>query len=270
MKNKADAQVIKGMIFAGCSFTWGQGLYYYSNLPTIQEPPPDQYDPKLVTPAHIAFMESRRYPRIVANHFNTFELVHEMNGGSNLSAITYWNKYDGENFRQYFPLNEYSHLVFQLTQWQRNDFSFKFEGRDYSLPFHKVTYPPLDDVFTRYLQANGITLDDWIDEYIKKNLSQVKQFLFHAESHGVKTLLFTWPEEYLPYIKKDEWLMERLVTFNYKNKEYESIKDLMSNIELEIKHDYQNFEVPPKDHHPSLECHRIMAAEVIKRIEAMK
>ena len=72
---KKELGIYRGMIFAGCSFTWGHGLYYYSNLPTIKEPPPDAYDAKLVNYSHLKFMESVRYPRIVADHFNSFEFV---------------------------------------------------------------------------------------------------------------------------------------------------------------------------------------------------
>ena len=54
MKTKSD-KVYKGMVFAGCSFTWGQGLYYYSNLPTLKEPPPDAYNSNLVNHSHNAY-----------------------------------------------------------------------------------------------------------------------------------------------------------------------------------------------------------------------
>ena len=71
MKTRSN-HVVKGIIFAGCSFTWGQGLYYYSNLPTLKEPDPFCYDGNLVEQSHIKFMESVRFPRLVANHFKTF------------------------------------------------------------------------------------------------------------------------------------------------------------------------------------------------------
>ena len=63
----------KGIVFAGCSFTWGQGLYYYSKMETLKEPAPEQYEHKLVTDAHKRFMATLRFPRLVANHFKTFE-----------------------------------------------------------------------------------------------------------------------------------------------------------------------------------------------------
>ena len=49
MKLKQNAKVTKGMVFAGCSFTWGQGLYYYSGMDTLQEPPPNHYKHELVS-----------------------------------------------------------------------------------------------------------------------------------------------------------------------------------------------------------------------------
>jgi len=68
MKSLLDSKPDKGMVFAGCSFTWGQGLYYYSNLDTLAEPLPDHYDRNLVRHAHIKFKESVRYPILVATN----------------------------------------------------------------------------------------------------------------------------------------------------------------------------------------------------------
>ena len=82
---------MKGLIFAGCSFTWGQGLYYYSGLDTLVEPEPDSYDANLLTDAHKRYMETLRYPRLVANHFNTFEVVSNQNGGSEETSIDFIN-----------------------------------------------------------------------------------------------------------------------------------------------------------------------------------
>jgi hypothetical protein len=39
------------------------------------------------------------------------------------------------------------------------------------------------------------------------------------------------------------------------------------NKNLSINFDYENFEIPPKDSHPSKECHKIIAAAIIEKIE---
>jgi hypothetical protein len=287
MESKIDNRVVKGMIFAGCSFTWGQGLYYYSNLPTLKEPLPDHYDSSLVKSSHIEFMKTIRYPRLVASHFKTFEYVHPSNGGANHSAVEWWkdcfNNRQREAWREghVVPKIEYeeiSHLVFQFTQWQRNNFIIEHKGQRHDVPYHAACQEPVDKVFAEWLIDQNQTLDSWTKNYIQSNIDEVKDFLVNCEQHGIKTLVFTWPDELLEYIEKDPWLVERLIKFDYDGKNYDSIEKLMSrtfmhgplyNPELTIKWDTENFKETPKDHHPSKKCHQVMADNIIKHIERL-
>jgi hypothetical protein len=273
------------MIFAGCSFTWGQGLYYYSNLPTLKEPPPDCYDSKLLTPAHIKYMESVRFPRIVADHFNSFEFVYPGNGGSNEGAIEWWEKCftqvkgSPERHNAYpvpdIKYEEISYVVFQLTQWQREHFILQTEEERHDIAFHQVWEPPMSDIFLKYLDSKQTTLEIWLEDYKNKGLQNVKRFLMDCEAKGIKTLLLTWPPEYIEMIEKDEWLKERFIKISYGGRMYSSIQDLMEHDghnqnhkgKLTIKWDVENFSETPKDHHPSLKCHQVMAENIIKRIE---
>lgn len=287
MEFKDNSNVTKGMIFAGCSFTWGQGLYYYSNMSTLKEPPPDCYNPDLLSKAHIKFMESVRYPRIVADHFNTFEFVYPGNGGSNEGAIEWWEKcFESKvpgarhNSLPVPPIDysEISHVVFQLTQWQREHLILQDESERHDIAFHQVNEPRFSDMFMKYLEKENLTLEEWIEIYKKKGLDNVKRFLKNCEDNGVKTLIFTWPVEYVELIEKDEWLRERFIRFEYKGITHSSIDSLMGhdrwnpgdNPELTIKWDTENFKDTPKDHHPSLKCHQVMAENVIRRIENNK
>ena len=285
MEFNENARVRKGMIFAGCSFTWGQGLYYYSNLPTLKEPPPDAYNSELLTPAHIKFMESVRFPRIVASHFDSFEFVYPGNGGSNEGAIEWWEKCfssvngSAGNHNSYevpgIKYEEISHVIFQLTQWQREHVILQDERERHDIAFHQVNEPGFSDMFMRYLERENLTLEEWIERYKKKGLDNVKRFLKNCEDNGIKTLILTWPPEYVEMIERDEWLNERFIRLSYNGKIYSSMHDLMdhdrwnkkSNGELTIKWDEENFKETPKDHHPSLKCHQVMAENIIRRIE---
>jgi len=294
---KHNAKISKGIIFAGCSFTWGQGLYYYSNMPTLQEPLPDHYDPKLVTDAHLLYKNKIRYPRLVADHFDTWELVHPHNGGSNHSAIKWFknlltNKMSQENIRyellenhhtamnkhnadkppHTYDFSEISYVFLQLTQFWRNNFVFTHKGERHDIPFSMVAPTNTENehlyrLFYDYLESNNIELEDWINQYQEDNMKEVKDFLMLCENNGCKTGLLTWPEHNLPLIKKDNWLTERFITLEYKNSVFDSIEQLMQNHrECEIKHDYENFTETPKDHHPSKICHRIIANSLINYI----
>lgn len=295
---KDDAVVKKGLMFLGCSFTWGQGLYYYSNMPTLAEPLPDHYDPKLVTEAHLQYKNRIRYPRLVADHFDTWELVHPHNGGSNHSAVKWFrnwlsndlpedkiryellenthmsmNKHDADSPPKMYYFSEFSHVFIQLTQFWRNNIILQHKGETHNIPFAMVApnnkdNKHLSDLFYDFLETYNIELEDWIQRYQQDNINEVKEFLMMCENHGIKTGLLTWPEHHLPFIEKDPWLKERFIEFNYKDETFTSIEKLMEkHRECEIKHDYYNFKTPPKDHHPSKICHRIMADAVINYID---
>ncbi len=283
---KKDARVVKGLLFAGCSFTWGQGLYYYSNLPTLQEPPPDQYRAELVKEAHLRYMESVRFPRLVANHFKTWEVVHKWNGGSNLSAIRWWDSSFNERplgndtTNKVFDYSEFGHVFFQLTQWHRDNFIVEIDDERYDIPMNIVLGGPgaeeWPERFARWLKMQNLTWEQWVSNYIDENIARVKAFLQDFERHGVKTTIILWPEfnnheatggEYIDRISRDPWLLERLMRIEYMGNTYNSMEALMiAHPEMVIRNDTDSFVDTPKDHHPSLRCHQVMAENIINHL----
>jgi hypothetical protein len=280
MKTKTD-KVIKGMVFAGCSFTWGQGLYFYSNLPTLVEPKPHHYDQSLVKETHRAFMRAVRHPRLVANHFNTYELTQPFNGGSHQSILNWWKACFSDNpnwnTESTFPVtkinySDVSHVVFQLTQPHRCGMLLHDKDNNpYFRNYHTMYEPQYHEDLERWLKKHNLTEDKFQEHYINESLTNVREFLQEIESKGIKVVLFTWPTENAEYVKNDPWMRGRFLTFKYKNTEYDSIQEMMRlNPELEILRDRDNFEIPPGDHHPSLKCHQVMAENIIDYIEKIE
>lgn len=288
MVPKKDAKITKGMIFAGCSYVWGQGLYYYSNMETLIDPDnPWGYNWGLVSPAQHKYKESVRYPREVAKHFGRFELVQPENGGANDQIVNYWrncfknrekdakvkgfqpNSYDLVEPIEY---EEISHVIFQLTYWMRDNFEYDYRGEIISQPvqwaWDNHRERPYNDMFLEYLEKNNYELGVFHDTLIERGLNNVKSFLQECEEKGIKTYLLTVASEFIEKIKKDSWLSERWITIDYNGKNYEFLDDMLKeNPNLTIFKDYENFEVPPQDSHPSLDCHRILAKNIIKFIE---
>ena len=81
--------VTKGIVFAGCSFTWGSGLWYYSNSSTIIEQNGQSFDRRKMNLSHIKYMESVRFPRVVANHFNTYDVVKFTPSGTDEVSLSF-------------------------------------------------------------------------------------------------------------------------------------------------------------------------------------
>lgn len=286
MISNDNARVVKGLLFAGCSFTWGQGLYYYSNLPTLKEPLPDHYDPALITTSHRRFMETVRFPRLVANHFKTWEVVHPFNGGSNLSAIRWWRSSfntmpNGPDFTiKEYEYSEFGHVFFQLTQWHRDNINIEIDGEHHSAPMNIILGGPGNEEwperFARWLNIQNLTWDQWLVQYIDENIARVKNFLMEFEDNGVKSTLILWPEvynheavgdEYISRIESDPWLNERLLRLKYEGRTFNSMEALMNaHREMIIKTDVANFKDTPKDHHPSLKMHSVMADNIIEHL----
>jgi len=292
-----DPKVTRGIAFGGCSFTWGQGLYYYSNLPTIKEPMPNHFARWLVKSAHISFMESVRYPRLVAKHFNTFEEVHPYNGGSDESAIDFWTRTfdptrDGVRHMNddgtysvsdpNYDYKEFAYFVYQFTQPERSRFKFTYQGKQYHFVVHYArnqsapvvaasggTGNVVDDfsAFKGWLLENNMTYEQWEDLHRKNVVADVKTMLMNFETHGVKTRILVWPNEMVNYVLADPWMKERFVTLYYKDMPVQSFAVLMDLPEMKIDTDHQHFITTPGDHHPSLLCHQAVAESLIRTMD---
>ena len=68
------------MVFAGCSFTWGEGLHLYSDVSDIVYTKNQNFDIHNITETHKKCIQSNRFARKVANHFDSWEICREHNG----------------------------------------------------------------------------------------------------------------------------------------------------------------------------------------------
>lgn len=272
MKLRQPEKTRKGIAFAGCSFTWGQGLYYYSNLSTIKLPiNQNRYDKDLVTYAQYKFLESVRFPRIVSNYFDTFELVCINNGGANHTTMNNWGDnlnhsiewhkvYQGA-FPAYHP-SEISTLVCQVTQWTRSPVIINHADKIYGPMQYMDMFN--EKIFIKWLDNNNLSLDQYIDRVRVEEILKLKSFLQEIENKGIKVAIHAWPSNIVDIIKTDSWLNERFIEFLYEEKIYSNIEQLMEeNNSMSISTDYDFFITPPSDHHPSLKCHRVIADNII-------
>jgi hypothetical protein len=272
MKIKPPIKTRKGIAFAGCSFTWGQGLYYYSNLPTIKLPiNQNKYERDLITYAQYKFLESVRFPRIVANYFDTFELVNIQNGGANQTTMDNWSNFNVNPIPWYnvfnnripeYSTSEISTFVCQLTQWTRSMVTIEYEGQTYG-PWQYMDMFK-HEILYKWLDINKLSLDQYIDITIKKEILKIKSFLQEIENNGIKVAIIIWPSDLVDSVKNDNWLNERLIELSYEGKIYFDIYQLIEeNPNMLIINDYNFFIDPPKDEHPSLKCHQVIADNII-------
>jgi hypothetical protein len=272
---------MKGILFGGCSFTWGQGLYFYSELNRLSYPVNEfTYNDSSVNDAHRKFRDTLRYPRLVANHFKTFEVFKKMNGGCEDETFdffkTIFNFKDNINANEHlsterYDYDDFDYIVIQLSQLWRNNYYFIDEG----IIDHASIWPSNRDIgwnvdkLFNWLGKNNMTIDDWIVDHTQKQIDRLKNELKFYEDKGIKTRIMAWEDNLVPSILEDEFLNERFIKLTHNNIDYLTIRGLQDAFpHLRIKHDTDKFgENPPDDHHPSKECHEIIAKNIIENIE---
>lgn len=281
---------MKGIIFAGCSFTWGEALELYSNYPSIRydyykQEHKGYYFPEAVMyqkPGHVKYIESNRFARKVAQHFNTFDLVHPKNGGS----LTTMRKFISSSLLEYEDDIEY--IVLQFTEILRDVYihdscsksccsisvreilndRISYECGEINLNDYKK-YKSYE-LYNQYFE-NKTPLD--IDkEYSTRELLKTLKFLWNLQRTGIKIkLLGSWTNDIQKYENlKDidltlyNFYKENLVPIQTKNRTYETIFSAYnSESEYRIATD-----LPwSNNDHPSLSFHNVIADSIIKNIE---
>ena len=261
---------MKGILFGGCSFTWGQGLYFYSDLPNLYRPKnPYDYQSHKVTSAQIKFKNTLYYPRLVANHFNTFEVVNENNGGSEDLTFKFFdnifgNKKDIISSNNNYSYDDFDYIVIQLSSIIRNNFYYNINGKELPAFFVEENKEIL-----RYMQINNYTFDDCWKQFLDQQFKKLKNELMFYESKGIKIKVMLWFDDLLNHIQNDDFFNNKLVTLNYDNRIFNTVLELGNSYdEMYIITDPYFKDEKFNDYHPSKLLHKIMADGVIKSIES--
>ena len=276
---------MKGIIFAGDSFTWGEGLHFYSDLPDIDYSA-FSFNNLYYTPAHRDWINSNRFSRRVANHFETFDLVRYTNGGDNSEILDFIDNIETQYQRKYvdaqnsthrmftYTFNDFDYIVIQLTDIFRERILLP-NGELCNI---RSTTSRRATGFVEYLKNNfDNKIDNFILYYLEKFSKELESKIKKYESLGIKKCyVITWHNDILSFIKNNLFLNERLITFNLGDKIVESIWDLQGLDQQKVKYPQMSINKDPyfleknivvTNTHTSLTAHKLMANEIIKKIE---
>jgi hypothetical protein len=257
----SSSKVKKGLVFAGCSFTWGQGLYFYSNMPTLDYTNTNSFSTSKINNAHKKYMEALRFPRLVANHFETFEIVKQTNGGSDDRSIEFIEQVFNGQQNVKMNYNEISHIIFQTSDLTRNFFYFNYGGIEY-----KILLDPKNEIFYKWMIENKLDFAGVMKMYREQVFENIKKTFIKYEEKGIKCKILCWEDDLINMIKSDPFFADKFINFEYEGVTYDCIDYLIkTNKGMDISTD--NLETRIDDSHPSKKCHRLIANCIIKHLE---
>ena len=90
------------------------------------------------------------------------------------------------------------------------------------------------------------------------------------EDKGIKVRFLCWEPDFYYELDKYPYLRERFLPIFYNDVRYNTIRKMHDeNPHLKIKGDVAFFgDNIPDDHHPSKECHKVIAESIIRRLES--
>jgi hypothetical protein len=270
---------MKGILFVGDSFTWGQGLQYYSSLPNIKIND-NSFNYLSLTESHIAYIKKNRFPRLVADHFNTFELVKNENGGGMESIFKFLDNletFKNSNIALVKPYsyNDFDYVVFQCTEIFRDRSLFYDTNKNekYADSFNNQS-DEYNELWKYVIDNYGSNIDNYIKDYPNILFKKIESVLKEIENNGIKTFITTWPKINVDYINNSEFLKERLITYNLNDtlvtsfEEFEHTKYGETQCGYTIQSDNIEIIGPNiRDGHLSKLGHKLVANAIIKKIE---
>lgn len=282
------------IIFAGCSFTWGQGLWSYletsDHVPSYEE---YIFENKPLPAGSHEIRNKLRFPTLVSNHFNKTSVVKMVNGGCEDESIKFINQIFNPS-----PGNSYltsinckyvdvDYIILQTSQIYRNSFFFSYLESDYAVTStpdsknldklikiiydgdnlrHEVDMSSFDILY-KWLVHNSYDMENFISMMHDQVLDNIESSLKFYESKGIKTRILCWQNEQLSRIFKSDFLSQRFIPLEYKNQVFNSIDDMYHQYpNLMLRNDPTVLHNPGSDEHPSKKCHQIISNSIIKHI----
>ncbi len=281
----------KSIIAVGDSFTFGEGLQYFSNLPSVIFPDTHYYDPKYINATQHKFIEKNRYIQQVADTIGTTAITRSRNGGSHrqiedylemILPINNLKKYELQDIMEHYKyeidlnlrettarLDEISHVIIQTTNPMRDDFEFERNGNKYNTKNFKQDREkcPIFKEFMEYAIENFAGYNG-LEEYVfKLFLDRITDRCKIYEAAGIKIMLLLWQNENNKVALEHEYFKDKIVKIYYGGNEYTSIREWqLKNPKFFIKNSFRHIQKCKNDDHPTLEGHSVIAESIIKQL----
>lgn len=259
----------------GCSFTWGQGLYFYDIKGDGELK--DKHDwsaselrewithhdvnamdwrvfsnPKysLMNDRHMFVKDLFRYSNLLAKELGCNLITKSENGGGNTLSWEWLQMlYNSEEPIKY--------LVVQLTEPLRDINTDR-----------ETTNPKWIDMMESDEPVSENIIEEFYEYYNERYLLRLWDIIREFEKRDdTKVCVFTWPREIYNFIPED-WRVE----FNWKDKVFTSLEDLFeydntTMLSGELKELYGS---KVKDNHPSRKTHDLIFTEILGKCNIVR
>lgn len=236
--------ITKGILGIGCSFMWGEGLYYYTDLKnTPKLKPKHQFDgTDVLSESHIKFKDKNRFLQIVSDEYGLWNISNTGNGGSNVRNI---QDYIDGYLTKATPVG--------LTDFQLIIYQFTSSDRDY--------------INKRFTEEGWLTGDPMpIEEQIEFVNNEITKW----EKNGSKVVTLSWYPEFPNHPLYQKYFKHRHLNIEVDGEIDNSFERFVTDdrYNVSIKSDFSSMGLQVNDMHFNLKGHRCVANSIIKKLKS--
>lgn len=265
----------KGIIFTGCSYTFGSGLERESGCPESEKLIPQEYNMKNVTYAMLDFIKANRFSKLVCDMLD----CEEFNNGRNGGDVGYCLSEVARRFKEY-PAEKFVAIVFQITSldrglsrlWSNKEKAFINFDLQAAQIGSKVDFDAIFKLVNEYESIESVIkltyeqkLKDLENELrIYEEQYSIPVFIIHWRD-GHPQLLHNEYHNYPNYVDTMDWLKERVIPIEYNGKIERRFVDLYTKYNelcIDCKPLSRNF-----DDHANLLGNKVIAQSVFNHIK---
>jgi len=263
---------MSGIIFAGCSFTHGHGLWFY-NKELYDKYKSDQDVRPIINDRpnhHLRYKDVIRFPRLVSQELEMFEITKIDYSGNDQDSIRFinhvfdFNSHVTQWTKEHYKYDEVKYIVFQTSRPERCH---------YKTPYGDVRLSDdKNNIYEFFKKHNIIDYDDYEKKLCNQLFNEIRKTFIYYENKGITPLIFNWSNHFNTMIESNDYMNQRKIHIKYNNENFKSLDDvILVNNNLTIHRDYEFFgKNPPEDFHPSKKFHRIIADSIIEKIRLIE
>ena len=257
----------------GCSFTFGEGLQYFSDFSTITIPMGQTWYEEYLTHTQHRFIQNHRYSKLLANKLNTVDINGSENGGTNGKTLASLDKLlrpkDALNCKirptyldeHYIELEELGLIVIQFTDLFRED--VEINGKRFNAA---SKYKNSNDWINEI--APIMDFDEFCYKVAESTVNKFEETLKKIEEKNPNIIVrvFNWFPEMDKPLRNNEYFKDKVLTFEINGVSYTNFKDMIY-AKLGITVEETFYPKLKNDQHFNLEGHKIIADTIYASIK---
>lgn len=242
----------EGLILGlGCSFTWGESLYFYSDIPNLPFSENHTFNIDSITQEMIEFKNNHRYLKLVSDELNIpYEYMNDNTNGGSLIGSNHNILY---SFSKKYKNTKI--LIWQITNWIRD------VSDDSEL---------LNELTPKYLFK-------FIDGHLQKSIYFIKSVVDEFKKNGTNVILFSWSKDIVEHELYNKFFIKTDMHMDIicEGQRFISFDDLIDNPldkfkKYTVAYDFKDKNLQQNDTHFNIKGHHVIKENILNKIKELQ